>query len=475
MAYTTINKSTEHFNSVLYSGDDATTRNITGFGFQPDWIWNKARSAAYNHYLTDSVRGSPGKVIISNLNNAEDNDSGFQNSFKGFVSDGNTIGQVGGYEVNDSGVNYVQWGWKAEGTAPSKTYKVVVVSDGGSKFRFRNSTDTATFGSSAVTLDLQEGGTYTFDGSDSTNNSHPFVLGTSSGVDGSYSTGVTYKLDGVTKTYSQYTSGYSSATSRQLIITVAASAPTLYYNCSVHSGMGGQINTNSTFGSSNFDGSTQTLVSTNTTSGFSIVKWTGTGGATTLGHGLGAVPKFWIIKNLDQTEDWRIYHHSIGNTKKLELNNNEAAASDISYWNNTSPTSSVMTVGSSNANNGGSRNMIAYCFAEKTGFSKFGNFSGKPGEEFVYTGFKPAFVIVKRTSTTSDWYIFDNKRSPINRASIALDANTSDQDATYGSGLDLLSNGFVDKSFLADDGNELIYIAFGQSMVGSNNVPATAR
>tara|TARA_Y100000592_G_C5344442_1_gene255833 strand:- start:39 stop:758 length:720 start_codon:yes stop_codon:yes gene_type:complete len=239
--------------------------------------------------------------------------------------------------------------------------------------------------------------------------------------------------------------------------------------------MGGQINTNSTFGSSNFDGSTQTLVSTNTTSGFSIVKWTGTGGATTLGHGLGAVPKFWIIKNLDQTEDWRIYHHSIGNTKKLELNNNEAAASDISYWNNTSPTSSVMTVGSSNANNGGSRNMIAYCFAEKTGFSKFGNFSGKPGEEFVYTGFKPAFVIVKRTSTTSDWYIFDNKRSPINRASIALDANTSDQDATYGSGLDLLSNGFVDKSFLADDGNELIYIAFGQSMVGSNNVPATAR
>ena len=88
-------------------------------------------------------------------------------------------------------------------------------------------------------------------------NSHPFVLGTSSGTDGSYSTGVTYKLDGVTKTYSQYTSGFSSATTRQLIITVAASAPTLYYNCSVHSGMGGAINTNSTFGSSNFGGSAQ--------------------------------------------------------------------------------------------------------------------------------------------------------------------------------------------------------------------------
>ena len=106
---------------------------------------------------------------------------------------------------------------------------------------------------SAVTLDLQEGGTYTFDVSDSTMSSHPFVLGTSSGTDGSYSTGVTYKLDGVTKTYSQYTSGFSSATSRQLIITVAVHTniilqlfSSLWY--------GWSINTNSTFGSSNFDG-----------------------------------------------------------------------------------------------------------------------------------------------------------------------------------------------------------------------------
>ena len=123
--------------------------------------------------------------------------------------------------INQSG-GIILWNWKAGGTAPTQTYKVVVVSDSGNKYRFRNSTDTATFGSSAVTLDLQEGGTYTFDVSDSTLNSHPFVLGTSSGVDGSYSTGVTYKLDGVTKTYSQYTSGFSSATSRQLIITVPA-------------------------------------------------------------------------------------------------------------------------------------------------------------------------------------------------------------------------------------------------------------
>ena len=99
------------------------------------------------------------------------------------------------------------------GTSPSKTYTVKVVSDSGNKYRFDD------FGTSAVTLDLQEGGTYTFDGSDSSVNSHPFVLGTSSGTDGSYSTGVTYQLDGVSKTYSQYTSGFASATTRKLIIT----------------------------------------------------------------------------------------------------------------------------------------------------------------------------------------------------------------------------------------------------------------
>ena len=122
MAYTPINNPTEFFNTVLYAGDDAATRNITGYGFQPDFIWNKARSAAYNHYLIDVVRGQPGNVLISNLTNANDNDIGFQNSFIGFISDGNTIGQVPGYEVNDSGVSYVQWGWKAGGTAVSKLY-----------------------------------------------------------------------------------------------------------------------------------------------------------------------------------------------------------------------------------------------------------------------------------------------------------------------------------------------------------------
>ena len=136
-------------------------------------------------------------------------------------------------------------------SAPSKTYAVTVVSDSGNKYRFDG------FGTSAVTLDLQEGGTYTFDQSHSSNSGHPFRFGTSAnGSD--YTTGVT----------TSGTPGNSGAYTR---ITVAAGAPTLYYACSAHSGMGGQANTNSTSGSSNFSGTIQSNNSANVDAGFSIV------------------------------------------------------------------------------------------------------------------------------------------------------------------------------------------------------------
>ena len=237
-------------------------------------------------------------------------------------------------------------------------------------------------------------------------------------------------------------------------------------------------------GSANTDGATNTTVSVNTTAGFSIVKWTGTGSATTLGHGLGAVPKFWIIKNLDQVEDWRIYHNSLGNTKMLELNNTNAEASDISYWNNTSPTSSVMTVGSSNANNGSGRNMIAYCFAEKAGYSKFGSYEGNNNSDgtFIYTGFKPNFVITKNIDATADWILFDDARkTPAYNGNLA---NSYVYPSTNGAegyntttGFDLLSNGFKMRNTFAsaNAANTYIYMAFGQTLVGSNNIPCTAR
>ena len=126
-------------------------------------------------------------------------------------------------------------------------------------------------------------------------------------------------------------------------------------------------------GSSNTDGSTNTTyTSVNTTAGFSISKWTPSGSAETVGHGLGAVPKVIITKNLGASQGWFTYHHSIGNTKYLLLNSTAAEATDSNAWNNTTPTSSVFSVGSQF---GGSP-YIAYCFAEKKGFSKFGSYTG---------------------------------------------------------------------------------------------------
>ena len=481
MAYSTINKHDTYFNNTLITGDGSSSNALTGVGHRPDFIWMKRRNATGHHRLIDTNRGIS-KIINSDLNNAEATTASYVTAIG---SDGWTIGS--NTDVNASGGLTMGWSWSAGGASPTKTYTVKVVSDSGNKYRFDD------FGTSAVTLDLQEGGTYTFDSSDSTVNSHPFVLGTSSGVDGSYSTGVTYKLDGVTKTYSQYTSGFSSATSRQLIITVAASAPTLYYNCSVHSGMGGAINTNDTTGSSNFAGSIQSKISTNSTSGFSIVQWTGTGSTATIGHELGSKPELIIIKNLDSTTDWRVFHHKIPGTlgtRSVRLNNTDYYNSDNSHFNDTAPGNSVITLGSSTSTNGNGTRYVAYCYKGITGYSSFGSYVGNGNADgaFIYTGFKPAFFIFKRIDGgTENWAFADEARNYANVSNHTLAANSANAESSFGGGenvfgtgnkIDILSNGI--KIRQASNYNNTaaatyLYIAFGQTLVGSNNVPATAR
>ena len=150
-------------------------------------------------------------------------------------------------------------------------------------------------------------------------------------------------------------------------------------------------------GSSNTDGSINSTVSANTTAGFSIVSYTGTGANATVGHGLGAVPKLVITKNRSNANGWGVYHASVGNTKSTPLDDNLAAQTSSAYWNNTTPSSSVFTVSSGNDVNKSGDNMIAYCFAEKTGYSKFGKYVGNSNADgvFVYTGFKPSLILIK--------------------------------------------------------------------------------
>ena len=348
MAYTTINKSTDHFNTKLYTGTGSSNA-ITGVGFQPDWVWIKNRSANANHHSFDVVRGVT-KDLSPNLSNAESTDA---QKLTTFGTDGFTVGTNG--NVNGNGNNIVSWNWKA---------------------------------------------------------------GTTSSISG------------------------------------------------------GSI--------------TPSSVSINTTSGFGIYKWTGTGSTGTIAHGLGAVPKFMFIKNLSSAESWRVYHHSLGNATSLKLNTSDATFSDTGAFNSTTPTSTLFTVGNSDSTNKSGDSIIAYVFAEKTGYSKFGSYiaNGAASDaNFIYTGFKPAWVLFRKT-TGDNWLILDNKRSSTSGGNLLdfhLRANLSNAEEDLSSatnGVDFLSNGIKlrkNNGEFNTSGVTFIYIAFGQSLVGSNNVPCTAR
>jgi len=345
MAYTTINKSTDYFNTKLYTGNATNPTTISGVGFQPDWVWTKLRAGGTEgHRLCDAVRGAT-KDLLTNDTSAElTNTTGL----KSFNSDGYVIGNSNGYNFNNG--TFASWNWKANGA-----------------------------------------------------------------------------------------------------------------------------------GSANTDGSINSTVSVNTTAGFSIVKFTGTGANATVGHGLGAVPKFIFGKNTNSgSSAWPVYSSVLGGTKYLNINTTSGEGTYSGYWNNTNPTSSVISIGSHGDVNGSGNSMIYYCFAEKTGYSKFGSYSGNNNADgtFIYTGFAPAFVMVKRYGGgTQSWGIVDNKRSNYNLISAMLNPNSSGTEGGN-NGMDLLSNGFKMRS---SDGNSngysdgYIYMALGQSLVGTNNIPATAR
>ena len=356
MAYTTINKSSDHFNTKLYTGNATDDTAITGVGFTPSFLWGKNRTdAGTNHFLIDAVRGVT-KELNTNNTSAEGTDATL---IKSFDSDGFTLGDG---SLNQSAKNFVTWNWKANGQGSSNT--------------------------------------------------------------------------------------------------------------------DGSINT--------------TYTSANTTAGFSISQYTGTGANATVGHGLGVAPKMIITKCTSHTSNWGVYHKSIGATKMLNLNQTNAEATNNGYFNNTDPTSSVFSLGDEgNDTNGSGKTYIAYCFAPVKGYSAMGSYTGNGSATdgtFVYTGFVPAFVICKVTSTTDNWMMFTNKigsstdsTSGFNIHSRILEANGSGAEQSVGSGqgIDFVSNGFKireDNGNLNGSGATYIYMAFAEApLVGSNNIPCTAR
>jgi hypothetical protein len=326
----------KYMSNVLWTGNGASTIDVTGVGFQPDFVWAKRRSAADGHGLFDVVRGT-NQWLQSNTTGAETTFGG-NFGLLAFNPDGFQMGS--GSAVNLSGATYVAWNWKANGT-------------------------------------------------------------------------------GVTNTAGSITS----------------------------------------------------TVSANTTSGFSVVTYTGNGtGGATVGHGLGVAPSMIILKRRNGTSNWTVGHSSLPSwAYYLVLNITDAQGSNNVVWNSTAPTSTVFTVGTGADQNGSGNTIVAYCFAEVAGYSKFGSYTGNGSSDgpFVYTGFRPKFFMTKRTNGAGDnWHIHDTTRSPYNEAFADLRPNTSDAENTSAYPMDIVSNGIKWRQG-GSDGNEsgatYIYMAFAEN------------
>jgi hypothetical protein len=215
---------------------------------------------------------------------------------------------------------------------------------------------------------------------------------------------------------------------------------------------------------SNTDGTITSSVSANVDAGFSIVSWTSAGSGTTVGHGLSQAPDLIITKARSAVTNWLVYHSELGGPYSLNLNLTDATSTSSTAWNNTYPDSSVFTTGSFFS----STDYIAYCWHSVEGFSKFGSYTGNGSADgpFVYTGFKPAFVMVKRTNSTGHWVIHDNARDAFNVASHALFANDSGTEASQtDTTIDMLSNGFKIKNSNSNwnaSGGTYIFMAFAE-------------
>ena len=238
--------------------------------------------------------------------------------------------------------------------------------------------------------------------------------------------------------------------------------------------------------SSNSNGSITSSVSANTTAGFSIVSYTGTGSAATVGHGLGAAPEIVIVKRRNNADGWQVYVDGLSSVNHyLRLDTSAAEASDSSRFG-AAPTASVFSVGTANGTNASGDTYIAYCFAEKKGYSKFSSYTGNGSTDgtFIYTGFKPAFIIMKSSSHAVNWKVHDNKRDSINDgsgASLSPNEDSAEDDNTAYD-IDLLSNGFKQKNNNANmNKNTYVYTywAFAENPFVANDsgtaVPVVAR
>ena len=236
---------------------------------------------------------------------------------------------------------------------------------------------------------------------------------------------------------------------------------------------------------SNTDGSITSTVQANTTAGFSIVTYTGTGSNATVGHGLGAVPDMVIVKRRNSADNWGVQlANALGNTNALRLNLTDSygGANGALWWNDTSPTSTTVSIGTRSEVNTNTSTYIMYCFKNIQGYSKIGKYigNGSTNGTFVYTGFKPAWVMWKKSSAADNWTIEDSSRGTYNGLEYTLEADTTSAEWNDNNfNHDFLSNGFKQRNSFTQNnasGATYVYMAFAERpFVTSEGVPTTAR
>lgn len=221
-------------------------------------------------------------------------------------------------------------------------------------------------------------------------------------------------------------------------------------------------------GVSNTSGSITSTVSANTAAGFSVVTYTGTGANATVGHGLGVAPSMIILKSRVGATNWVVYHANLTSAAYvIQFNLTNAQSSSPTIFNSTAPTSSVFSIGTSSASNDTS--MVAYCFAAVAGYSAFGSYTGNGSTDgpFVYLGFRPRFVMIKRTDAADDWIVMDSSRNTYNVANSTLFPNGNYSETTDANRQeDFLSNGFKIRSspvYINASGGTYIYAAFAEN------------
>jgi hypothetical protein len=217
----------------------------------------------------------------------------------------------------------------------------------------------------------------------------------------------------------------------------------------------------------NTSGSISSQVRANTSAGFSVVTYTGTGSNATFGHGLGVTPKMFIIKSKSTVDSWVVWQTTFTSTQYLLLNSTNAVDTAAGYFNSTLPNSTVISLGNDTRVNGNGTTYVAYCFSEVAGYSKFGSYTGNGSADgtFVYTGFRPRYVMMKNTGGSASWYVLDSARNTYNLANTVLNPNSTQTDTTISS-IDMLSNGFKLRGTTTDingSGTTYIYACFAEN------------